>query len=326
MEQLSPCVWISLICTVTLVFAPFQTKRRLVSSIPRALKFHKKKVKIDCNPRTTQKKALLWHTAATVSQTVCVGSAAMCTETTGCDNTAGLTGPDPSETINWAQGRSGFKMGPHCSWPVANTLQIRDKLGITKLVEFVVVIILDYIYSKTNNTHRAHTHLFVSKHTHTTNVSTWGAACLFTGQFQWRELLIISPLHHERNPAAPLREPNGDVLGFPPPSPQIPAHPLWETPYRQGPHPTAPAPHLSYLHPHSPPNHGPKPRPHPTTLLCAWVVAQPGYCLAPAPRHVLYAQTDDTAALARQLRHKDNNVLPRSFINTPSRPSQPNSK
>lgn len=61
---------------------------------------------------------------------------------------------------------------------------------------------------------------------------------------------------------------------------------------------------------------GPKtPQPHPSAPLCAWVVAQPAYCLAWAPQHVLYAQTDDTAALARHPRHKENNVLPRSFIN-----------
>ncbi|KAK5886114.1 hypothetical protein CesoFtcFv8_017186 [Champsocephalus esox] len=51
---------------------------------------------------------------------------------------------------------------------------------------------------------------------------------------------------------------------------------------------TTPAPNLSYLHPHSPP----KPRPHPSTLLCAWVVAQPGHCLARLPgTYFMHKQT-----------------------------------
>lgn len=105
----------------------------------------------------------------------------------------------------------------------------------------------------------------------------------------------------------------------PPPKPG--SH-ILGTPYRQGLHPTAPAP----IHPTSTPTGPPKPRPQSSasshcSIVCvgsrsAWLLS------GPAPRHVLYAQTDDTAALARQLRHKDNNVLPRSFINTPSSSSQ----
>lgn len=130
--------------------------------------------------------------------------------------------------------------------------------------------------------------------------------------------------------------PNRDVLRFPSPPPttstfQISAHAVWERHSDKGLHPTAPAPiHPSYLHslPPTPPS---KPRP-PELCLIPWL-----YCVCvgsssarllsgAAPRHVLYAQTDDAVPLARQPRHKDNNVLPRSFINTLSSPRQPHSK
>lgn len=98
------------------------------------------------------------------------------------------------------------------------------------------------------------------------------------------------------------------------------------TPFRQGLHPAAPAP----IHPTSTPHRRPKttaPRtlPHPTALLCEGS-SSARLLSGAAPQHVLYAQADDTEALARQPRQKDNNVLPRSFINTLSSPSQPHGK
>lgn len=100
----------------------------------------------------------------------------------------------------------------------------------------------------------------------------------------------------------------------PPPNPSAP---ILGTPYRQGPHLTAPAP----IYPTSTPT-APK-----TTASSHHSIVCVGSSSArllsgPAPQHVLYAQTDDTAALARQLQHKENNVLPRSFINTLNSPSQ----
>lgn len=94
------------------------------------------------------------------------------------------------------------------------------------------------------------------------------------------------------------------------------------TAHRQGPHLTAPAP----IYPTSTPTGPPKPWPQTSasshhSIVC--VGSSSARLLSgPAPQHVLYAQTDDTAALARQLQYKENNVLPRSFINTPHSPSQ----
>lgn len=142
---------------------------------------------------------------------------------------------------------------------------------------------------------------------------------------QRRALLIISPLHHERNPAALLHDPNGDVLAFPPPSPRVPAHTFLGTPYRQGPHPTAPCPPSHLIpSPHRPPKKPRAPNPSASSHRSIVCVGSSSARLlsGPAPQHVLYAQTDDTAALARQRQHKENNVLPRSFINTPSSLSQ----
>lgn len=91
------------------------------------------------------------------------------------------------------------------------------------------------------------------------------------------------------------------------------------TPYRQEPHPTVPAP--TY-----PPPQPLKPRPQTSasshhSIVC--VGSSSARLLSgPAPQHVLYAQTDDTAALARQRQHKEDNVLPRSFINALNNPSQ----
>lgn len=134
-------------------------------------------------------------------------------------------------------------------------------------------------------------HLFICKQTHSKCVSSSGTSCQFTGHFQWRGLLIISLLHHERNPAAPLRDPNGDVFGFPPPSPKSQFTHSGNAIQTRATS-NCPCPHLSYLYTHSPQNHGPKPRPHPTTLLCAWVVAQPGYCLAQLPStYFMHKQT-----------------------------------
>lgn len=98
------------------------------------------------------------------------------------------------------------------------------------------------------------------------------------------------------------------------------------TPFRQGPHPSAPAPIHPTSTPTGPQNHGPQNTASSHGSIVCVGSSSARLLSGAAPQHVLYAQTDDTAALARQLRHKDDNVLPRSFINTPSSPSQPHSK
>lgn len=115
--------------------------------------------------------------------------------------------------------------------------------------------------------------------------------------------------------------PMGMCSGSHRPPPPIPAHPFWERHIDKGriqlPLPPSILP---------PPPQPPKPRPQTSasshrSIVC--VGSSSARLLSgPAPQHVLYAQTDDTAALARQLRHKENNVLPRSFINTLNSPSQ----
>lgn len=104
--------------------------------------------------------------------------------------------------------------------------------------------------------------------------------------------------------------------------PQIPVHPFWERHTDKG--------HIQLsLPPSIPPPLPQPPKPRPQTsasshnsIVC--VGSSSARLLSgPVPQHVLYAQTDDTVALARQLQHKENNVLPRSFINTLNSTSQP---
>ncbi|KAK5857250.1 hypothetical protein PBY51_010506 [Eleginops maclovinus] len=82
----------------------------------------------------------------------------------------------------------------------------------------------------------------------------------------------------------------------PPPNPSAP---VLGSPYRQGPHPTAPAPNLSYLHPHSPQNHGPQTSASSLHSIVCVGSSSARLLSGSTPQHVLYAQTDDTAALAQ---------------------------
>lgn len=108
--------------------------------------------------------------------------------------------------------------------------------------------------------------------------------------------------------------PIGMCLGSHQPSPPVPAHPFLEHHIDKG---------SIYPPPQAPENHGPQTSASsPHSIVC--VGSSSARLLSgPAPQQVLYAQTDDTAALARQLQHKENNVLPRSFINTLSSPGRP---
>ncbi|CAJ1073802.1 unnamed protein product [Xyrichtys novacula] len=107
--------------------------------------------------------------------------------------------------------------------------------------------------------------------------------------------------------------PMGMCSGFPPTLPPIPAQPFWEHHIDKG---------RIYPPPQAPKNHGPQTSASsPLSIVCVGS-SSVRLLSGPAPQQVLYAQTDDTAALARQLQHKENNVLPGSFINTPSNPSR----
>lgn len=119
------------------------------------------------------------------------------------------------------------------------------------------------------------------------------------GNFRGENFSINSRLHHERNPAALLCDPNGDVLWFPsahpphPPSPPDFSSRSLGTAFIQGPHPTAPAPIRPTSTPHRPPKTtAPRTLPHPMALLCVWVVAQPDYCLVQLPStYFMHKQT-----------------------------------
>lgn len=125
--------------------------------------------------------------------------------------------------------------------------------------------------------------------------------------FQWG-LLIISLLHHERNPAASqlgsARVPTTLPL-------HIPAHPLWETPYRQGLHLSTPPPiHPSYLQP--PKLWGPQSSASSRRSIVCVGSSSARLLSGPAPQHVLYAHADDTAALQPGSSGiKRNNALPK---------------
>lgn len=130
------------------------------------------------------------------------------------------------------------------------------------------------------------------------------------------ELVIISLLHHERNPAAFLAFQLGSAR-VPTTLPQdIPAHPLWEHHIDKGCIHLPPAPHPSYFQP--PKLWPPKAQPHPTTPLCAWVVAQPGYCLAQLPSTYFMHMQTTQRRWPGSSGIKKNNVLPRSLANTPN--------
>jgi len=104
--------------------------------------------------------------------------------------------------------------------------------------------------------------------------------------------------------------------------PPIPARPLWERHTDKGRIQLPLPPIYPTSTPTDPTNLGPQTAAssHHSIVLVGSSSAR--LLSGPAPRHILYAQTDDTAARARQLQHKENNVLPRSFINTPNSPSQ----
>lgn len=125
---------------------------------------------------------------------------------------------------------------------------------------------------------------------------------------------------------------NGDVLRFPSPPPNLHLPDFGSrglgTLFRQGAASNSPCPHPSILPPVCPPpqNHGPQNSASSHGSIVCVGSSSARLLSGAAPRHVLYAQTDDAVPLARQPRHKDNNVLPRSFINTLSSPRQPHSK
>lgn len=147
--------------------------------------------------------------------------------------------------------------------------------------------------------------------------------CPLTGYFQRRELLLISRRERKIQLLC-CAIPMGMCSDSHPPDF---SSRILGTPFRQGPHPSAPAPIHPTSTPHRPPqNHGPQNTASSHGSIVCVGSSSARLLSGAAPQHVLYAQTDDTAALARQLRHKDDNVLPRSFINTPSSPSQPHSK
>lgn len=117
------------------------------------------------------------------------------------------------------------------------------------------------------------------------------------------------------------------MLWFPSPPRRPPhPHPLPDfcsrglgTPFIQGPRPSAPAPIRPTSTPHwSPKTTAPRTLLHPMALLCGWVVAQPGYCLVQLPStYFMHKQTTRWHWPGSS----DNNVLPRSFMNTLSSPS-----
>lgn len=137
---------------------------------------------------------------------------------------------------------------------------------------------------------------------------------------QPRELLISRLRRERRIQLLRYVIPMGMCSGSHPPPLEFSSHILGTPSNRPLPPSILPPP------PTGPPKTtAPRTLPHPMALLC--VGSSSARLLSgTAPQHVLYAQTDDTAALARQRPHKDNNVLPRSFINTLSSPSQPRSK
>ncbi|CAB1450068.1 unnamed protein product [Pleuronectes platessa] len=98
-----------------------------------------------------------------------------------------------------------------------------------------------------------------------------------------------------------------------------PAHPVWERHIDMG-HIQRPLPPSILPPPPQPPNPWPQTSASSHHSIVCMGSSSARLLSGEAPQHVLYAQTDDTAALARQLQHKENNVLPRSFIKTLSSP------
>lgn len=103
--------------------------------------------------------------------------------------------------------------------------------------------------------------------------------------------------------------------------PQIPARPFWERRTDKG--------HVQLSLPPSilPRNHGPNPRPHPTAPLCAWVVAQPAYCLARLPgTYFMHKQTTQRrwpggSDIKTTMSSQDHSPTPRTVNKGPQRGS-----